>query len=83
VKEMSVILVDLCPITEDKFKELKKLVGEKLKEVKIKNGWAFDKFVDGDLELVFEKHTVTVSMQESDEYGTNVFWKIKKRQKKR
>ena len=79
---MSVILVDLCPITESEFKELKKLVGEKLKEVKIKNGWAFDKFVDGDLELVFEKHTVTVSMQESDEYGTNVFWEIKKRRKR-
>ena len=69
---MSVIVTDLCPITEEEFKDLKKVVGERLIDIKVTD------FFTGDLILTFEKHVVTVSMQDSDEYGTNVFWWIKK-----
>jgi len=74
---MSVIVTDLCPITEDEFKELKKVVEEKLVDVKVTN------FITGDLIMVFEKHIVRVSMQDSDEYGTNVFWWIEEKNQKK
>ena len=73
---MSVIVTDLCPITEEEFKDLKKVVGEKLIDVKVTD------FFTGDLILTFEKHVVKVSMQDSDVYGINVFWWIEKRKSK-
>jgi len=52
-------------IDEDDYKKFKKIVGQKLTDVII------DEY---DLVLVFETKKVIISMQDSDAYGTNIFF---------
>ena len=64
---MSILINDIPVIDKDDFKKLKKLKGQKLMNVKQDDE-------EYDLILEFEKMKVTLSMQDSDAYGTNVFF---------
>lgn len=63
------VVTDLRVIDKEDIKKWKKLIGKKLKKIEI--GY-------GDLILHFEGMSVTVSMQYSEAYGTNVFWNFEK-----
>ena len=62
---MSIMVWDRDVIDEEDYKKFKKIVGQKLTDVII------DEY---DLVLVFETKKVEISMQDSDAYGTNVFF---------
>jgi len=66
---MSTTLIDINVIDKNDFKEIKKLEGQKLKSVRKE---------DTNLVLFFEGKKLTISMQDSDAYGTNVFFEISK-----
>ncbi len=67
------MVTDEDAISNDNFKRLEILKGEKLIEL------SHD---DGDLILFFEKHKVTISRQYSEDYGDNIFWEIETTKKK-
>ena len=62
---MSRMVWDIDVIDNDDYKKFKKIVGQKLIDV------IHD---EDDLVLIFETKKVRISMQDSDAYGTNVFF---------
>ena len=62
---MSRMVWDIDVIDNDDYKKFKKIVGQKLIDV------IHD---EDDLVLIFEIKKVRISMQDSDAYGTNVFF---------
>jgi len=70
---MSGIVHDLPVIDDSDFKKLKKLKGQKLIDIKK------DKY--DDLVFVFENKKLTISAQESYNYGFGVFYEVKNKQK--
>ena len=64
---------DMKVIDEDDFKEMRKLEGQKLLEVK-------REYEGDDLILIFEKDTLKITAQDSENYGFNVFFNYDKTQ---
>lgn len=62
---------DLKVADKDTVRELKKVIGKKLIAVRMDES-------EYDLELFFEEYKVTVSMQDSENYGTNIFFDVEK-----
>ena len=62
---------DMKVIDEDDFKEMRKLEGQKLLEVK-------REYEGDDLILIFEKDTLKITAQDSENYGFNVFFNYDK-----
>ena len=67
---------DMKVIDEDVFKEMRKLEGQKLLEVK-------REYEGDDLILIFEKDTLKITAQDSENYGFNVFFNYDKTPKQK
>ena len=67
---------DMKVIDEDDFKEMRKLEGQKLLEVK-------REYEGDDLILIFEKDTLKITAQDSENYGFNVFFNYDKTPKQK
>ena len=65
------MVCDLQVIDEDDFKEMKKLKGQKLLEIRKEH-------MGEDLLLIFEKDTLKITSQDSENYGTNIFYDYEK-----